>query len=64
MRSLTSFEVEVVSGGELNCEAGFPSGIKCSGGLSDWKAAGVGIWNFFSNIPGTAPWTVTKILER
>ncbi len=64
MRSLTVDEVGVVAGGDLVCSAGFPSGVKCEGSFSDWKGAVKGAWDFVADIPGTAPWTITKIMER
>lgn len=64
MRSLTVSEIEATSGGELNCSAGFPSGVKCEGDISDWGSAIKGAWDFVASIPGTTPWTITKIMER
>ena len=64
MRNLTVDEVGAVAGGELVCSAGFPTGVKCEGGVSDWIAAGKDAWNFVASVPGTAPWTITKIMER
>jgi hypothetical protein len=39
MRNLTDAELMDIAGGELNCSAGIPSGVSCSGSLSDWKKA-------------------------
>ena len=64
MRNLQADEIVSISGGELECSVGFPSGVKCEGGWSDWKAAIEGGWNFMASIPGTVPWMAERIFVQ
>ncbi|GAB3510153.1 hypothetical protein GCM10027400_12970 [Pseudoxanthomonas daejeonensis] len=64
MRSLNVGEIDSVSGAEVVCAAGFPSGVKCEGSASDWKQLATDVWNAMADTPGTSAWTITKILER
>jgi hypothetical protein len=59
MYELNAKEVEQISGGELNCSAGIPSGISCSGNVSDWKAAAISGWNYLANnVPTSLPFAI------
>lgn len=62
MRSLCMEEVLEVSGGELECSVTLskdPS-LTCSGGWSDWVAAGTFVWHALA----ASPFTVPGIIER
>jgi hypothetical protein len=39
MYEISEIEIAKVSGGELSCDVGIPSGVKCTGTLSEWGAA-------------------------
>ena len=55
MRQLTEHEINLVSGGELNCEIG-TGGASCSGSVSDWMGAASAAYNFAAdNLPLSAP---------
>lgn len=62
MRNLSFEEVSKISGGELECSVTIskdPS-LTCSGGWSDWVAAGGAVWDFLA----ASPFTVPGIIER
>lgn len=62
MRNLSLEEISEISGGELECSVTIskdPS-LTCSGGVSDWWAAGEMVWNFLA----ASPFTVPGIIER
>jgi hypothetical protein len=53
MRDLEAVEICEVVGGELTCTVGFPSGISCTGTLSDFASA----------YDSVVDWTSRNIIE-
>lgn len=53
MRDLEAVEICEVAGGELTCTVGFPSGISCTGTLSDFASA----------YDSVVDWTSRNIIE-
>jgi hypothetical protein len=39
MRILDAYEVRDISGGDIECTVGFPSGISCKGTAAEWGQA-------------------------
>lgn len=64
MRVITQEEICGVSGGEATCTVGIPSGVSCTGTLSELGQVAVKAYAFLAISPFTVPGIIHRLRQQ